>query len=193
MNSLQLLASFLQLQARNADPVVREQLGVARQRIVSMSTIFRYLYRADLGKTVEFGAFLESFCHDTAKAYLGPNAPTLSVEADKLEIPLEQALSLALMTHELVTNALKHAFPPGAPGAIKIAFKVAADGTCTLMVSDNGKGFPPEFDLSKSKSLGMILIDRLTQSLQGKVRILPGAPGTTVEISFPAPKAEARG
>ena len=115
MNSLQLLASFLQLQSRNADPATREQLAVARERIVSMSTIFRYLYRADLGSSVEFGAFLQSFCTDTGRAYLGGTAPKLQVEADTLEIPLEQALSLALMTHELITNAIKHGFRPAPP------------------------------------------------------------------------------
>jgi len=193
MNSLQLLASFLQLQARNADPATREQLAVARQRIVSMSTIFRYLYRADLAKTVEFGAFLDSFCHDTARAYLGPNAPTLTVEADTLEIPLEQALSLALMTHELITNALKHAFPAGAPGNIRIAFKVRPGGAFTLTVADDGMGMPAEFDLSASKSLGMILIDRLTQSLQGKVDIQRGAPGTTIVISIPPSDTDSGG
>ena len=67
-------------------------------------TIFRYLYRADLRSSVEFGAFLEAFCQDTARAYLGEAAPRLEIEVDRQEIPLEQALSLALMTHELITN-----------------------------------------------------------------------------------------
>jgi len=187
MNSLQLLASFLQLQSRNADATTREQLAVARERIVAMSTIFRYLYRADLRSTVEFGAFLEAFCQDTARAYLGEASPRLEVEVDRREIPLEQALSLALMTHELITNAIKHAFPPGAPGRIRIAFKVHADGTSTLSIADNGKGMPAGFDAGRSKSLGMVLVQRLTQSLNGELSVRSGADGTEIAIKLPAP------
>ena len=185
MNSLQLLASFLQLQSRNADPATREQLAVARERIVSMSTIFRYLYRADLASTVEFGAFLDAFCQDTARAYLGPDSPQLEVTVDKLEIPLEQALSLALMTHELITNAVKHAFAPGAPGRIRVVFRALPGGASELMVADNGSGMPEGFDASRSKSLGIVLVQRLTQSLQGQLAIRSGKDGTEITISLP--------
>lgn len=185
MNSLQLLASFLQLQSRNADPATREQLAVARERIVSMSTIFRYLYRADLASSVEFGAFLEAFCHDTARAYLGANAPQLEVTVDKLEVPLEQALSLALMTHELITNAVKHAFAPGATGRIRVVFRAPPGGASELVVSDNGVGMPAGFDVGRSKSLGMVLVQRLTQSLQGQLAVRSGKDGTEITISLP--------
>ncbi len=185
MNSLQLLASFLHLQARSADPATREQLALARQRIISMSTIFRHLYRADLASTVEFGAFLEAFCQDTARAYLGESSPRLEIAADKLEVPLEQALSLALMAHELITNAIKHAFAPGAPGRIRVAFKAGPEGSSELVVSDNGKGMPEGFDAGRSKSLGMVLVQRLTQSLNGELRINSGAAGTEVTIALP--------
>jgi two-component sensor histidine kinase len=190
MNSLQLLASFLQLQARNADAATREQLAVARERIISMSTIFRYLYRADLGSTVEFGSFLEAFCNDTARAYLGGASPQLELAVDRRDVPLEQALSLALMTHELITNAIKHAFPPGAPGRIRIAFKAHPDGSSELVVSDNGKGMPAGFDPGRSKSLGMVLVQRLTQSLNGTLRIRSGAEGTEISIALPPPPAK---
>lgn len=192
MNSLQLLASFLQLQSRNADAATREQLAVARERIISMSTIFRYLYRADLGSTVEFGAFLEAFCRDTARAYLGESQPRLEIAADRQDVPLEHALSLSLMTHELITNAIKHAFPPGAPGTIRIKFKVRADGGSELSVADDGKGMPPGFDLDRSKSLGMVLVQRLTQSLNGTLRIESDG-GTEITISLPARPAKPAG
>jgi two-component sensor histidine kinase len=191
MNSLQLLASFLQLQARNADATTREQLAVARERIISMSTIFRYLYRADLGSTVEFGAFLEAFCRDTARTYLGESTPQLEIEADRQQVPLEHALSLALMTHELITNAIKHAFPPGAPGRIRIVFKVRPDGSSELCVIDNGKGMPGGFDASRSKSLGMVLVQRLTQSLNGEFGIRSSSAGTEISIALPARAAKA--
>jgi two-component sensor histidine kinase len=192
MNSLQLLASFLQLQGRNADAATREQLAVARERIIAMSTIFRYLYRADLSSAVEFGAFLEAFCKDTARAYLGESAPQLEIEVDRQDVPLEQALSLALMTHELITNAIKHAFPPGAHGRIRIAFKVKPDGTSTLTVSDNGRGMPEGFDAGRSKSLGMVLVQRLTQSLAGEFKVRSSGEGTEITIALPARALPAR-
>jgi two-component sensor histidine kinase len=186
MNSLQLLASFLQLQARNADPPTREQLAIARQRIVSMSVIFRYLYKADLASTVEFGSFLDAFCQDAARAYLGPHSAQLEVRADKLEVPLGQALSLALITHELITNAVKHAFPAGTPGKIAVVFRVSTDGSSELAVTDNGVGMSEGFDPGRSKSLGMVLVQRLAESLQGQFTIRPSNGGTTIAISLPA-------
>lgn len=192
MNSLQLLASFLHLQSRNADPVTRDQLDAARERIVSMSRIFRYLYRSDLGSTVAFGEFLESFCRDTSRAYLGIHAPKLEVKADAAQFPLETALSLALMTHELITNAIKHAFAPGKPGKIKVTFRVLSGGSSELKVADDGTGMPRDFDSAKSKSFGIVLIQRLAQSLQGEVRVHSGAGGTEFKIALPAPSRRAK-
>src|SRR5262249_33085319 len=164
----------------------RTQLAVARERIVAMSTIFRYLYRADPGGTVEFGAFVEAFCQDTTRAYLGAASPQLEIVVDRQNVPLEQALSLALMTHELITNAIKHAFAPGAAGRIRIGFTARPDGGSELSVSDNGKGMPEGFDLNPSKSLGMMLVQRLTQSLNGELRVRSGAEGTEITITLPA-------
>jgi two-component sensor histidine kinase len=192
MNSLQLLASFLQLQSRHADAGAREQLAVAHERIIAMSTIFRYLHRADLASSVEFGTFLEAFCRDTSRAYLGPDAPRLVVEADAKPLPLEQALALALMAHELITNAVKHAFATGAPGTIRVTFRALAGGASELEVADDGRGMPAGFDPAASKSLGMILVQRLSLSLGGTCAIKSGAHGTEITISLPASAGENR-
>lgn len=184
MNSLQLLVSMLHLQSRNTEPAVREALTLARQRVLSMAVIFRYLYRADLSATIEFGDFLKSFCHDTSRAYLGADAESIVVAADRCEMPLEQALSLALVTHELVTNAVKHAFAPGAAGRIEVSFTTRADGMAALSVSDNGKGLPEGATLSETRSLGMTLIDRLTKSVNGRLEVKSGSGGTNFTIVF---------
>jgi two-component sensor histidine kinase len=184
-SSFQMLASFLHLQSRNADPIMREPLEAARERVLSMSRTFRYLYRADLASTVDFGTFLEAFARDTARAYLGFHAPKLEVKADPLQLPIESALSLALVLHELVTNAVKHAYPPGKPGKIMVRFRVLADGSSELSVTDFGVGMPLDFDLDKTKTLGLVLVQRMAQSLHSRMQIRSRQGETLVTLALP--------
>lgn len=185
MASLQLLASYLHQQSRYADPVTRTQLDSARQRIVAMSAIFRHLYQTELAHTVEFGAFLDLYCRDVMLAHLGQRAPRLEVKTDMMKIPLEQAISLALLTNELISNAIKHAFPPGVTGTIRVSFKALPDGASELIVADNGSGMPPNFDAANSKTLGMALIQRLMKSLSARIWIRSNKDGTEVSVALP--------
>jgi two-component sensor histidine kinase len=118
-------------------------------------------------------------------AHLGQRAPRLEVKTDMMKIPLEQAISLALLTNELISNAIKHAFPPGVTGTIRVSFKALPDGASELIVADNGSGMPPNFDAANSKTLGMALIQRLMKSLSARIWIRSNKDGTEVSVALP--------
>ena len=87
------------------------------------------------------------------------------------------------MVNELVTNALKHAFPPGRPGQVTVRLS-AKDAQAEVQVRDNGKGLPADFDLEHSKSLGLRLVNILAQRLHATVGVADGD-GTCFTIGLP--------
>jgi two-component sensor histidine kinase len=189
MNSLQLLAAFLHLQSRQVDdPAVRRHLKDARERIVSMSVIYRHLYHSEAASTVDFAETLKALCEETARAYMDGGAAAITVEAESVALPMQAALSLALITHELVTNAVKHGYPSGAGGPLHVSLRRSEDRV-ELAVADEGKGLPPDFAPERSRSLGMAVIFNLTRQLKGTFAAERRPRGARFVVSFPAPDA----
>lgn len=186
MNSLTLLSSVLEMQRRNVrNATAKEHLGRARDRVVAMGTVYRFLYQTDTSETVEFGDFLRVICEESQNAYSGVQKPTITVKADDLKVSGSHAIALAMLTHELITNALKHAYPEGQPGSIDVTLKRTDDGVIQLRVADQGKGLPEDFDMSQSGSLGMKVIASTAQQLGGTLEINRTDPGTEFVIRVP--------
>jgi two-component sensor histidine kinase len=186
MNSLTLLSSVLEMQRRSARSApAKEHLARARDRVVAMGTVYRFLYQTDTSETVEFGDFLRVICEESQNAYSGAQKPTISVQADQLRISGSHAIALAMLTHELITNALKHAYPEGAPGSIDVTLTRTSDGVVQLRVADHGQGLPEDFDVSQSGSLGMKVIASTAQQLGGTLDIRRTDPGTEFVIRVP--------
>jgi two-component sensor histidine kinase len=112
---------------------------------------------------------------------------SLRIEARPVQLNLDTAIPFGLLVSELVTNALKYAFPADREvenGEITISFSEQDDGNYLLTVSDNGIGFPEEFDLAASASLGLKLVHTMVEQLGGEVS-LAETPGTTWTITCP--------
>lgn len=187
MNSLNLLSSVLDLQRRHVrDPEARDQLARARDRVLSMGTVYRQLYQSDHAGQVEFAEFLRKVCADSQQAYAGLYKPAIEVDADPLLISGSKAVALAVLTHELITNALKHAYADGETGPIVVSLKKAGDGAYELRFSDRGKGLPEGFDIGESKSLGLKVIRGTARQLGGSVEIKRLDKGTEFLIRLPA-------
>jgi two-component sensor histidine kinase len=179
MNSLTLLSSVLEMQRRNIrNLTAKDHLARARDRVIAMGTVYRFLYQTNTSENVEFSNFLTVICQESQNAYAGVNKPTIEVEADPLRISGSHAIALAMLTHELITNALKHAYPEGSPGPIKVSLIRNRDDTIELRVSDQGRGLPEDFQLSQSGSLGMKVIASTAAQLGGKLEINRLEPGT---------------
>ncbi len=192
MNSLALLSSVLEMQKRYVrNPVAREHLSRARDRVVAMGTVYRYLYQANASDHIEFSSFLKLICAESQNAYAGAHKPVISVAAEPLQLSSSHAISLAMLTHELITNALKHAYPEDEPGPIHVALQRVGD-TIRLSVADEGYGLPDDFQIGQSESLGMKVIASTATQLGGKLDVIRLERGTEFVIELPATIEEAK-
>ena len=185
MNSLALLSSVLEMQKRYVrNPTAREHLSRARDRVVAMGTVYRYLYQANASDHIDFASFLKLICEESQNAYAGAHKPTISVGVQPLQLSSSHAISLAMLTHELITNALKHAYPEGEPGPIHVTLERVKDGI-ELRVSDEGRGLPEDFQIGQSDSLGMKVIASTATQLGGKLEVNRLDKGTEFLIRLP--------
>jgi two-component sensor histidine kinase len=101
------------------------------------------------------------------------------------QIPLEidRAIPCGLIVNELVSNALKHAFPNGRKGEITIRLHCSDDGRIWLTVADNGAGLSPDADFRKTETLGLQLVNMLTRQLAGDIE-LRNENGASFTLSF---------
>jgi two-component sensor histidine kinase len=187
MNSLQILSSLLLMQSRHAaDPATQEQLQQARERVLSMGTVYRHLYRTETVGPVEFGEFLRLICAESERAYAGTSKATITCEAEPLFVPGGTATSLAVLMHELITNALKHAYPENEAGPIVISLTRTKRGRIEFRVADRGRGMPEDVDLEAPTSLGLKVITSTVRRFGGTLSINRLDPGTEFVIRFPA-------
>lgn len=186
MNSLTLLASVLDIQRRHVPDAAREHLARARDRVVAIGTIYRYLYQTDTPNEVEFSRFLNIICRESQNAYEGPHKRTISVEAEPLKLSGSTAIALAMLTHELITNALKHAYAEGDSGPINVKLEHSEDGSIALRVADKGRGLPPDFQIGQLTSLGMKVVASTARQLGGTIEANRLEPGTEFVIRLPS-------
>src|SRR5262249_37106704 len=184
---LQLISSLLNLQAaRITDPAVANLFAESRNRVRSMAMVHENLYRAGSFAGVAMAPHIQNLCRQLAQAY-GTNEQRveLSTRCDDVQLGLDRAVSCGLIVNELVSNALKHAFPPGRAGRVRVELTVVDAERCRLIVTDDGVGFPPHIDIRQAESLGLQLVFDLTQQLHGIVD-LQRDNGTAFTITFDA-------
>jgi two-component sensor histidine kinase len=187
MNSLNLLSSMFDIQRRKSETteVARTQLASARNRVVALGTVYRHLYNNDAVDNIEVSELLKFVGRESASAYEGPVKLEINVEADPLLLSGTNAISLAMLTHELIMNAIKHAYAEGETGAVNVSLKRAEEGF-VYRFADHGRGLPKDFTIEKSDSLGMIMITATARQLGGKLTINDLAPGTEFVLELPA-------
>ncbi|MCJ2050537.1 sensor histidine kinase [Methylobacterium sp. J-070] len=194
-NSLAIVASLLALQARAAeDPAVQTALADARSRVEAIAGVHDQLWRqgdkaAEDGEGVpgelDLAPFLEKLV-----ANLAGGAPDrrLSCTARPQRISADRAIPIGLLVNELVTNALKYAYPPDshpAGGTIRVRAEPSGE-TLVVEVSDDGIGLPPGFEIGRtSKSLGMRVVGSLTRQLGGSLTLPARERGACFRLEVP--------
>jgi len=109
---------------------------------------------------------------------------TLEIRAEGVRLDIDKAIPCGLIVTELLTNALKYAFPGEKAGKITIQLLLGQDAMVTLKISDNGVGLPDSLDIRHSNSLGMRLVCALTDQLEGNIELTREG-GTELMIQFP--------
>jgi two-component sensor histidine kinase len=196
-NNLQIVASLLNLQAgRLRDPKARAEFATARDRVQALATLHRHLYTNQTFEVIALRPFLEELGQQLFAA-LGERPGQrirLVVEADELEIVTDQAVSLALLITETVTNAIKHGFPDARSGTVTISVHAAPAAEdegeeVTLRVLDDGLGLRLD-DEEAGQGIGLTLIRGFAQHLGGEMEI-HRENGTEMVVRFPLRRREA--
>jgi len=181
-NSLQLVASLLALQACGAgDAETRHVLDDACRRVVTVARLHERLYRREGAGRVPFDDYLADLCRDLTTALgLDGRQRRIEVQAASATLSIDQAVPLALIVNELVTNAVKHALKPGVRGAVRVSF-ARVGASYALGVEDDGPGLPAGFDVDLAQSMGLKTVRVMTRQLGGRLELRPG-PGARSTI-----------
>jgi len=186
-NNLQLISSLLSLQAAqttNAD--VAELFLESRNRVRSMALVHENLYRAGDFSKIAMSEHIETLCAHLVRAYgMRSQRVDLVTAVDNVELELEVAMSVGLIVNELVSNALKHAFPDGRSGRVTVELKGLTGTRHELMVRDDGIGLDPALVSAEGDTLGLQLVYDLAKKLDGAVRI-DREGGTRFSVTFEA-------
>lgn len=188
-NNLQVVASLLNLQAsRIRQPEARAEFQSARDRIRALATLHRHLYVYGEIHTIEMGEFLVELCEQLFKA-LGETPGgrlKLSIDAPALKVSSDQAVPLALIVTEAVTNAVKYAFPAGRPGHISVTLRQDGD-TATLEIADDGVGIPSgpqQTEAGVRDGIGLQLITGFVRQLHATL-LVEEVFGTRYVVTLP--------
>ncbi len=192
-NNLQVVSSLLRLQSRLAGSTEAVRiLEESEHRIRAMAMVHEAIYRSNVGR-VGADEYLESLVRQLESLYAPPDARiVVRSRIANLELDLDQAIPLALVVNELVSNALKHAFPDGADGQIEVVLEVRAH-ELTLEVRDDGVGFPPDLDWRDTDSLGMRLVYLLSEQMGATVEVEVGGVRREGKASQEEDEGRARG
>ena len=191
-NNLQIIASLLDMQSEFLDQAdSRNVLLEMKTRVRSIAAIHELLYTAADFSRIEFRRFVEKLAQDVIAVHR-QHATQVRIElhAESVLLDMAQAVPCGLIVNELLTNALKHAFPDGRPGKINVSF--GSDKTnWRLEVADDGIGLAADIDPGNVSSMGFHLIQLLAQQLGGSLDVIRAA-GTRFVISFPRDPASVR-
>jgi two-component sensor histidine kinase/PAS domain-containing protein len=185
-NNLQVVSSLLDLQADVAEePRVRAVFEESQDRIQAMALIHESLYQSDTLTNIDAAAYLRNLSQRLFDASRAPGSHiALTLETQSVMLPPQTAIPFGLLLNELLSNALKHAFPGDRSGTIHIALRQETPGQCVLTVRDTGVGFPEGLNIHQADSLGLQLVGLLTEQLGGTVALARDG-GTIFTITFP--------
>lgn len=185
-NSLQLVSSFISLQARQlSDDQARAALREAQARIEAVAHVHRRLYASGDMSTVAMDEYLIGLVEELATS-LGPDGtgPELKLEAEPITVSTDQAVSLGVIVSELVTNAAKYAYGPGQTGEIRVRLERAEGNRALLTVEDDGPGMDPAEVKPKGTGLGRKIISAMAGGLKSALEFDHGHKGVRARLAF---------
>ena len=191
-NNLQVISSLLRLQAGTLeDPKGREFFAESQRRVRAMALIHEQLYQSSNLAQINFKDYVTNLVQYLRRSHSqGLSNIEIQVSAEDVNIEMDQAVPLGLMVNELVSNSLKHAFPPGHPagtGKIWITVQRDTSGGLVVSVGDNGAGIPETLDIENSPTMGLQLVNSFVTQLRGQLTV-QRKPGTIFTVTLPEKK-----
>jgi chemotaxis protein methyltransferase CheR len=184
-NSFQIIVSMVSLEARNQESAEsKAALERVLHRIAALGRLYSTLGETNSSEEVDAAIYLEALCRDLIESVQTENGTSIALKTDieSESLSVDRAIPLGLIVNELVTNAIKYAFPSETRGTVAVTLKRNPGQLC-LMVADNGKGADPQ---RADSGLGGRLVDTFARQLGGQVERASGFHGTTVRLILPS-------
>jgi PAS domain S-box-containing protein len=173
-NNLQVVCSLLNLQsARVSDPLILKAFQDTGNRIQSMALVHEKLYQSKDLSHIDLKDYIKDLANFLLVNYqTEPGKISLQLDLQSVIVNIDTTMPCGLMLNEILSNAIKYAFPAGRQGTISIFLSSWEDGGIELKVADDGVGLPSELDIWNADSLGLKLVISLAQSqLKGKLEV----------------------
>ncbi len=172
-NNLQTISALLELHSDYiTDGKAKDIFQQSQDRIRSMALVHQKLYQSRDFFLINFAEYVESLTSPLFSSYArNPDQIELSIDAGDVFMDIDQAIPCGLLINELLSNALKHAFPDSRKGRIAISLHADEEGRVTLTVADNGVGLPPGLNFRDTESLGLQLVNMLASQLGGNINL----------------------
>ena len=169
-NNMQIISSMLNLQSNLIDDDnLKSLFSESQQRIKSMASVHDLLFQSPNFNTIDFRSYLNKLINDIINSFKAPAQEiALFLKTDEIRFSLDKAIPLGLLINELVTNSIKHGFKNRKNGSIYIQLSFMYNSKYELLYKDDGNGFDTESKI-KEDSLGMMLVENLTEQLDGQL------------------------
>jgi PAS domain S-box-containing protein len=183
-NNLQVITSLLGLQARSIkDSATRIKFDESRYRIQAMAILHEILDESSSLAEIDFAGYIQRLVAHVVRSYGATGRIRTRLRLDPLSCHRDVALPCGLIVTEVLSNALKYAFPGGKTGEVRIELRREASGRVYLLIADNGTGLPRGCDWETSPTLGLRLVRTLARQIEANVQVT-GGNGTAFSIAF---------
>jgi PAS domain S-box-containing protein len=184
-NNMQVISSLFNLQAGyTTNEECRGILKEGQARIRSMSLVHEKLYQSRDMSKIDLADYIQGLAAHLFHVYLvNPAQVRMETEFEDVSVDINSAVPCGLILNELISNALKHAFPEGRTGVIKIGMRRGPGGAVELRVADDGVGFPEGLDFRKAESFGLQIVNLLVDQLEAAID-LDRTKGTAFTMTF---------
>ena len=185
-NNLAVISGLLQMQIWETEDIAAETaLKDSQLRVQSIALVHEKLYQSENLSYIQFDYYIRDLLQAISSTYMDSHVSVnIDTDLEDIVLNINQAIPCSLLLNELIVNAYKHAFDKNESGNIYVKTHKEED-TVYLYVKDDGVGFPKDFDFEAASSLGMTLINTLTQQLHGEI-MMKNDNGAIFEVNFEA-------
>ena len=171
-NNLAVVSGLLNIQAADIkDKKAKAAFQETRDRIFSLAAVHSQLYHSENYSNVDYKKYIKKLVSNIFYSSQMSGHVKLHLDLDDITLPIDKAIPCGLLLNEVVTNALKHAFPGKRKGNLRIISHSLEDKSIEIIVKDDGIGLPESFNIEKTETFGLKLIDLMTKQIEGTLEI----------------------
>ncbi|WP_170117715.1 tetratricopeptide repeat-containing sensor histidine kinase [Chitinophaga ginsengisoli] len=183
-DNLQIIMRLLNAQAAHLDDEnALAAIQESRHRMQAISLIHQKLYLSGSTAVVDMDIYIRELVAYFKDSFAGLQQISFDLQIANVYLEVCQAVPIGLILNEAITNSFKYAFPAGSEGTITVNLHHSADNNVLLVVKDNGKGLPADFEIRRHASMGIVLMETLSEQLEGKLSV-KNKDGVTVVMIF---------